>query len=290
MIRFLRSLFGLHGVTGNRTVMGNTESITSKDLPYIQDSSKRLAALQELYSRYKGTTHAQKIYTVYEKTKRIHTYLLNRNRAHELELFHLQHTDHFLNTYTVILDTHQQRHPLLYPPEQGKAPSSPPPSPPSAKPPTRPEVIGRTLVLGPFRRYSREVKAMQMQQRETRQHVFVDTRQAKTDVTKLTVPGISIDTYSKIVYLREDLSDGLSTNEIGYTSSEEEKEAFVAYVSGQLEIAGITYVGNAMVSLSVANSAEPAEMVPVIHWNGAAYALHLESSRLFPVSTFRKNK
>lgn len=285
MIRFLRSIFGLRGVTGNRTVVANPESIDTRDLPYIQDSSKRLAALQELYSRYKGTSHAQKIYTVYEKTKRIHTYLTSRNRAHELELFHLQHTDHFLNTFTVIMDAHQQRHPLLYPQEQAKAPAAP-----VANPPARSEVIGRTLVLGPFRSYSREVKAVQMQQREKSQRAFVETRQAKADVTHISVPGISIDTYSRIVYLREDLSDGLTTNEIGYTSSEGEKEAFVQYVSGQLGIAGVTYVGNAMVSLSVASSPEPAEMLPVIHWNGAAYALHLESSRLLPVSTFRQTR
>ncbi|WP_439882324.1 hypothetical protein ACSX1A_03985 [Pontibacter sp. MBLB2868] len=282
MIGFLRQLFGLRGVTGNRTVVGSPENLAVKDLPYIRESNRRLEELQELYSSYKGTPHAQKIFTVYEKSKRIHAYLVSRNRAHELELFHLKHTDHFLSTFTAIIDVHQHRYPHVQ--HQDKAPAPP-------KPAQRPEVVGRTFVLGPFRRESKEVKAVQMQSRETNQRIFVEARQVKADVTHLPVPDISIDTFSRIVYMREDISDGFTTNEIGYTSSAEEKEAFVNYVSALMGITGVDYVGNAMVYLPVpAAASEPAEMVPVIHWNGSPYALSLEEKRLYAVNTFRKSR
>ncbi|MFD2512577.1 hypothetical protein ACFSRY_01750 [Pontibacter locisalis] len=293
MIRFLKHLFGLKGVTGNRTVVGSPESIDTRDLPYIQDSQKRLTALLELYNRYKTTPHAQKIYSVYEKTKRIHAYLIARNKAHELELFHLQHTDHFLNTFTIIINAHQHRNPQVsqYRQPRSWASSPPPPPPPSPRPATRPEVIGRTLVFGPFRSESKEVKAVQMQQsRETGQRIFVETKHAKTNIARLTVPEVAIDTYSKIVYLKEDVSDGLTTSEIGYTSTTEEKEAFVNYVAARLGIEEVSYVGNTMTSLHNHDSSNPAEMVPVIHWNGCPYALLLEEDRLFPVKTFGKSR
>lgn len=285
MIRFFRLLFGLNGVTGNRTVAGKPDSIAIKDLPYIQDSKKRLTALHELYTRYQGTPHAQKILAVYDKTKRIHTYLADRSRVHELELFHLQHTDHFLSTFTAIIDTHR---PKTIPTQDVASPSSKPQQ--SQKPTGRPEVIGKTFVLGPFRRETKEVKAVKLQNKEKSRRIFVETVEDSAEVAKLHIPDVAIDTFSKIVYLKEDRGEGLSTNEIGYTSSVEEKEAFVDFVTSNygLSSIGIVYVGNALVYLPENEMA--AEMVPIIHWNGAHYAVCLEEHKLFPVSTFRKRQ
>ena len=272
----MRYLFGLKGVTGNRTVVGKPETgIDVKDVPYIQDSNKRLAALQELCNRYKGTPHAEKISVVYEKTKHIHSYLGGRRRVHELELFHLQHTDHFLNTFTVIMDAHQQ---LLTEANTSSGSAG------------RADMKARRVVAAPFRRDRKEVKAAEMLNREISQRAFIDIKEAKTEVPRLSEPSISINTYSKIVYLKEDISDGLTTNEIGFTSTAEEKETFVNYVSSCLGIEGISYVGNAMVYVPTHSSAQPAEMVPLIHWNGCPYALILEDFRLFPVKTYRKSR
>ncbi|ARS35217.1 hypothetical protein [Pontibacter actiniarum] len=278
MMKFLRQIFGLNGVTGNRTVVGSPESTGARDSPYLEDSKRRLTELQELCARYKGTPYASEIKAAYDKTYRIHTYLVGRGRTHELEMFHLQHTDNFLNTFTVIINMHRQQY--------GQKAAATPPEPLAQ----RTEVVGRTLVLGPFRRDRKEVKAARMQNRETSQRVFVETTEAKTDVPRLSIPEISINTYSKLVYLREDLSDGLTTDEIGFTSTPEEKHVFVNYISGRLGLHGITYVGNAMVYIPDHASSQPAEMVPVIHWNGSPYILSLEDYRLFPVRTYRKSR
>ena len=108
MIKLMRSLFGIGGSSNKRTVLGKSISVDLKDVEYIKDSSNRLSTLHELYTRYRGTPHEQKIKIVYEKTKNIHNYLVTRNRLHELELFHIQNTEHFINTFTVIMDVHQE--------------------------------------------------------------------------------------------------------------------------------------------------------------------------------------
>jgi hypothetical protein len=283
MMGFLRSLFGLHGVTGNRTVVGKPDQLDVQDLPYIQDSNKRLSEILELYEKYKGTPYAQKIYTVYEKTKRIHTYLISRSKANELELFHLQHTDHFLNTFLTIIDAHRPAVLLQNQRVRSVAPEASPS-------PSRPEVIGRTFVLGPFRSETKEVRNVKMQAGERRQRDFAHTVQDKLVLPELVAPEIAIDTYSRIVYLNQSISDGLTTSEIGYTSSPEEKEAFVAYVSRFLGIANLSYVGNTMVRFSANNRSQPTEVLPVINWNKCPYILHLEEGRLYPVRTFGKSK
>ena len=279
MIKLLRSLFGLKGVTGNRSVVGSPDSIDTKDLPYIIDSKRRLAELQELHTRYKSSPHAPILLAVYDKTRRIHRYLVNRKKGHELELFHLQHTDHFLNTFTAIINAHQQH----YEEEEVKAVPLP-------KQVRKADMVGKTLVIGPFRRDSREVKAANKLNRATSEQAFADITEANIDVPRLILPQISINTYAKIVYLKEDVAGGLSTNEIGFTSTPEEKANFISYIAGRLGIADIAYIGNAMVYVPNHNSSHPAEVVPVVHWNGAPYALSLEDDLLFPVRTYRKNR
>lgn len=279
MIKLLRSLFGLKGVAGNRAVAGTPDNIPPENLTFLQDSQRRLRSLQDLYIRYKDTAHAPQLIAALEKTQRIHTYLAAKGNLHELELFHVQHTDHFINTYTSIIEMHTK---------QRKQQAAPVPVPqPRAS--ARPGVIGRTVVFGPFRSDRKEVKAARMQNRQTSQQAYADTIEAKVQVPKLVVPVISINTYSRIVYLREDISDGLTTNEIGFTSTPEEKEAFATYVASRLGIETITYVGNAMVYLPQHQPNQPAEMVPIIHWHGASYAFSLEDYRLYPVRTYKNS-
>ncbi|AKD04197.1 hypothetical protein POKO110462_11530 [Pontibacter korlensis] len=281
MIQLLRSLFGLNGAAGNRKVVGSPDGMEVKDVPYMQESNQRLVALQELYNRFRNTAHAPKLQAVYEKTKRIHTYLAARSRGHELELFHVQHTDHFLSAFTAIMDAHQE------PQVQVSVPPPPRPSQPP-QPTPKPDVMGRTLVIGPFRSDRKEVKTARTLNRQTSHRAYMDTTEANVEVPRLGLPEISINTYSQIVYLREDVSDGLTTNEIGFTSTPEEKATFEAYVSARFGLKDVTYVGNAMVYIPTHNSNQPAEIVPVIHWHGAPYVLSLEDNRLYPVSTYRK--
>lgn len=278
MMKFLRQIFGLNGVTGNRTVVGSPESTGARDSPYLEDSKRRLTELQELCARYKGTPYASEIKAAYDKTYRIHTYLVGRGRTHELEMFHLQHTDNFLNTFTVIINMHRQQY--------GQKAAATPPEPLAQ----RTEVVGRTLVLGPFRRDRKEVKAARMQNRETSQRVLSKPRRLKPMCRGSLSRRYRLIPIQKLVYLREDLSDGLTTDEIGFTSTPEEKHVFVNYISGRLGLHGITYVGNAMVYIPDHASSQPAEMVPVIHWNGSPYILSLEDYRLFPVRTYRKSR
>ncbi|GAB3537025.1 hypothetical protein GCM10027443_28880 [Pontibacter brevis] len=276
MTNFWRSLFGLNGAVSERTVIGPPEGIDVKDAPYIKDSKKRLKALQELHNRYSGTPHAHKIEAVYHKTYEIQTYLIERKRVHELELFHLQHTDHFLNTFNIIMDAHQQHHARAAALRRAAA---------------RADGAIRKVASATFRKDRKEVKAAQQANTETSQRAYADFAETKTPVPGLTVPPISINTYAKIVYLKETISGGLVSHEIGFTSTPEEKETFVDYVSELLGIEnGIAYVGNALLFIPTQNTSPPAELVPVIHWNGSPYALILEDCRLFPVSTYRKSR
>ena len=94
MSNFWRSLFGSKKAGNDRKVIGLPKTIPFNELPHIQESKRRLTALQQLCSQYNSTPHARQIEQVYQKTRRIHAYLTDRGRGHELELFHLQHTDH----------------------------------------------------------------------------------------------------------------------------------------------------------------------------------------------------
>lgn len=272
---FWRSVFGLEGEAGERTVASSPDGVDVQDAPYLKESLRRLTGLQELHHRYKGTAHAQQIRTVQEKTKEIHSYLLSRKRGHELELFHLQHTDHFLNTFTVIVDAHQQHHAQAAALRRAAA---------------RAESVIRKVTPAAFRKDRKEVKAAHQHNREVSQRAFEDITNARAEVPILAAPQISINTYARIVYLQEDPSGRLISNEIGFTSSPEEKAAFEAYVCDRFGIESVAYMGNTMVYIPSTHSSQPAEMAPVIHWNGCPYVLQLEDCRLFPVSTFRKGR
>jgi len=256
MTDFWRSFFGLGKAGSTRKVVGMPETIAVKDLPYVQDSNRRVAALQELCRRFRNTPYTSQVEAVYQKTRRIHAYLVSRNRGHELELFHLQHTDHFLNTFTVILNARQQH--LASAPVAAKS--------------------ERTVL-----EKKESIKKEQQPNNITRQPV-TGFQENSLDAPKLRAPEVAIDTFSNYVYQRPQTADVQRTFEISYTSSPEEKETFTDYLSMQLGITGITYIGNTLVSLQN----QPPETVPVIHWNGAPYVLDLNAARLYPVSLYRK--
>ena len=259
MIDFLRSLFGLESASGSRKVVGTPDKIKPNSLPYIQDSNRRLKALLELSNRYKNTPHEKMIRAVYLKTKRIHFYLIGRNREHELELFHLKHTDHFLNTFQVILDVHQlQQEPAVSSDERS----------------------ARRVISNP----DKKVKNRNRQHRETSDEVYNQLLEAATYIPILSAPEISINTYSRLVY-QEGAGIG-AAKEIGYSSTAAEKETFALYVSDKLGIEGVSYLGNTLVKMP---DGAP-ETAPVIRWNGTAYVLCLDDEQLYPVTTFAKQR
>lgn len=268
MMEFLRSLFGLSGAGNKRQVVGVPKNISVKELPYVKESIRRLADLKDLCGRFQYTPYARQVEQVLVKTKQIHSYLVTRNRSQELELFHLQHTDHFINTFTVILNVHQQHHELS-----------------SDLPPVKQP---RRVLKNPFKSNRKQDKAARVLNQQTSEQVLAATINLRTGVPRLPVPEIAINTYSHVVYLKEESPDVQSTHEIGYTSSPEEKAAFEAYVAEKLGVQDITYSGNAMVYIDDHQNSDAAELAPVIHWHGCPYILSLEEGRLHPVRTIRK--
>lgn len=266
MIEFMRSLFGLGGST--RTVVGHSHSIDLKDVAYIKDSKARLTALHHLNKRYRGTTHEPKIRAVYEKTKAIHSYLVSKKRLHELELFHLQNTEHFINTYSVIMDAFEQRH------------DGPPGS-------AKGDPFFRKFATVNGKRPGEAYSQTEMVQPENRSETADTTDKDRLEVPRLSVPDILINTYTNIAY--EEAVDDLPAAEIGFTSSEPEKEMFLQHISARLGIDDISYVGNALVNIPNSNGSSPTGLVPVIHWKGYLYALNLNDYRLFPVKVYRKS-
>ncbi|WP_347159086.1 hypothetical protein [Pontibacter chitinilyticus] len=306
MRNIVRTLFGWNRSTGSRTVAGSPASVDVKDVSYIRNSNARLKTLQNLYIRYKATPHAPKLKAAYDKTKAIHTYLVDRQRVHELEMFHLQHTDHFISTFTAIIDMH--RH------QEAQAPEPPPvkeiPQEKRMKaqpvyPLPRRETLSETIFKrieteaeGILRKIETEVARSNgrvpsipdIVKRAVRPEPF-GTTVASPQEQEVVVPAISVDTFAKVFYVREQTSNGVLSGEISYTSSEQEKNAFLHTVSARLGLAKgtLSYVGNALLRLPDNNGTSQSGYVPVLHWNGCAYALHLSDYRLFPVKMHRRS-
>jgi len=254
-------------------VVGTKADVDLREVAYIKNSNDRLAELSQLCSRYKGTPHAEKIQAVLEKTKTIHAYLVGKKKGHELELFHLQHTDHFLNTFTIILDAHQKQQSDTY--AAGNR---------HQKPGSLPEKL-QTIKTKQNREAYRQIEMVKPVEVPEQ---FSNSGKPAPVVPLLGVPSISIDTRAKLLYYKEDTSDNLIAKEIGYTSSELEKEGFMQHVATCLGIRGISYMGNALVTIANNNGGQPTGLVPVIHWEGFLYALNLNDYRLFPVKISRK--
>lgn len=275
MMQFFRSLFGFGGSSGTRTVVGHhVPPVDIKDVGYLTASKARLDTLFHLYNRYKNTPHYPKIKSVHQKTKIIHEYLVARNRLHELELFHIQNTEHFINTFTVIMDAYESQHGIH--PDPAKKGSK-----------------GRTI-LSSMRQESRRKaayveKPTEMIKPVGRQEISALRKEAGSEVPELSVPDVLINTYARIPYVEEGNVEGLPAGEIGFTSTEEEKEAFLQYVSARLGIKDLSYLGNALVHIPNSDGTYPTGLVPIIHWEGFLYALNLNDFRVFPVRIYRKS-
>lgn len=271
-MKFLRSLFGLNGSSNKRTVLGKSDRVDISQVAYIKESIENLHALHELYKRYKGSPHEGRIKRVWEKTKEIHAYLVARNRLHELALFHIQHTEHFISAFTAIINLHQQRHEGTFI------------APPSKPAPTN---LFEKFSQEKQKRKTGTAAGPEMVIPLSRLKSALHVEDLKAEAPMLTLPEITLNTYTKIPYRMPE--PGELTAEIGYTSTPQEKETFLLYVSAQLGISDITYVGNALVTIPNSNGGNPTGIVPVIFWEGFLYAINLNDFRLFPVKTYRKS-
>lgn len=255
MIKFLRTFLKIGGSTTNRTVIGTSISFDLKEVAHIKASNNRLSALNLLYKKYKGTAHEEKFRSVWEKTKKIHAYLISQKRLHELEIFHLQHTDHFLNTFQLIIDVHlrhKDETPVLISSAEGISSNA--------------DTSGKKIK-------GASESAQQLRTYDSEQTAFV----------KLTLPEVIINTNAKVSYQRENKLGKSVAGEISFTSSTIEKESFQSYLSGKLGIRSIFYVGNASIIFPESKSAHSPTMAPIIYWGNHAYALSLSDFRLFPV-------
>ncbi|WP_187262297.1 hypothetical protein [Pontibacter beigongshangensis] len=274
MIKMLRSFFGLQGESGKRMVVGQPVQVDLKDIQHIRNSNTRLAALLNLQNRYKGTMHEPKFRAVYEKTKRIHNYLVSKKRIHELELFHLQHTDHFISTFTVIMEVHQ-RH------ETG-----------APVPPEQAEAASERRVQEPAPEKARPAKYVADLARRVRSQSAGATAAATSgEAPKIAIPILAIDHFSSIVYARENDGAGTVVKEISYSSTDQDKAAFLTHISGRLGIGAgsLTYVGNAMLSAPSRDGVATTGYLPVVNWIGFSYALNLIDYRLFPITISRES-
>lgn len=262
----MRSLFGLGTPAEEKDAAENAEQPDSRSREYIKRSEIRLNALHHLYTRYKRSPYGPKIKAVYEKTESIHQYLISRDKAHELELFHIQKTENFLNTFSAILAYQQQN-------RNGSA---------SSKKESAAESLFRKFV----RRQEKDKPKVEMVRSEDSKGRSVLESQ-ESSVPELRVPDVVVNSFATIVYETEP-GEGQAAREIGFTSSEEEKEAFQQYISAHLGIEPLIYRGNTLVNIPNSNGSSPTGLVPLIYWEGFLYALNLNDFRLFPVKMYRK--
>jgi hypothetical protein len=270
MMSFMRSLFGMKE-PGPRTVVGAPVDFDLQEVAYIKDSNRRLTQLQELGTRFKGTPQEPKMKAVYEKTKNIHAYMVSRKKLHDLELFHLKNTDHFITTFTTILDVHQKHYQLSH----GAADGSD---------------LEATTYLNKAEKLKRLEKAANLPDQVkpiTNTVKFYNAGEAKTAVPRLYVPDISINTVEKVTYYTQGKADELVPKEVGSTSSKDQKEAFLNHLALRVGLKDASYVGNALVTIPNNTGIQPTGVVPVIHWEGFLYAINLNDYRLFPVRIYR---
>lgn len=302
MTNFWRSLFGLGSTSGVRTVSGHPGAADGKAVQYIRNSNARLNALHQLSDRYKGTPHGDKIATVFEKTKNIHNYLVTRKRVHELEMFHVQNTEHFLSTFTAIINVHQRHTADSYAPAKpAKEARKPAPAPKQREIPKveKPGKHFESKVEDVLKRIESETikgiytaqKVSEMVKRVANQAPGGQPDVFRAQPPAIAVPAVAIDTYSRVHYANEMPSGGTVSREISFTSSEEDKNAFVQHVSHRLGLnkAELSYIGNAMMAIPDTKGPSPARHVPVIHWRGFPYVLSLFDYRLFPVRMHRQS-
>lgn len=267
MVNFLRSLFGAGEPVEEESLPGGMDNGHPKNHDYAELSEIRLNALHHLYTRYKRTPHGPKIKAVYEKTESIHQYLVSRGKVQELELFHIRKTEHFLNTFSAIIAHHQQNtH-----------------SRPSSRNGSQAESMFRKFI----RRKEKGKQKVEMVRPEDSKGRSLLEKSQEASIPELRVPDVLINSFATLVY-ETDPGEGQAAREIGFTSSEEEKETFQQYVSAHLGIEPLTYMGNALLTIPNSNGSSPTGLVPIIYWEGFLYALNLNDFRLFPVKMYRK--
>ncbi|MGV3503578.1 MAG: hypothetical protein ACO1O1_07705 [Adhaeribacter sp.] len=267
MTGFFRSLFSWGSEANARTVIGGQVSLDAKQAALVRESNNQLAALFNLCKKYMGTPYAARMRSVYEKTHTIHNYLTTKNRIQELALFHLQHTEHFINTFTIIWQVHQKQPSGNFSPPPTHAPLPPVPNGHSVKAnkPAEPIPVQGRAYQQPSGEPDKWLAAAQSQ------------------VPRLTVTPIRIDTAARMLYKMVNQEGKEETREIGLTSPEEEKEKFLEYVATRFGLSQISYKGNALVNIPDSKAAKPTGLVAIIYWLGCSYALNLMDGRLFPV-------
>lgn len=306
MIRFFRSFFGLEQES-TRTVMDHPGAADARAMQYIRASNARLNALHKLYERYKHTPHAEKLLAVFEKTKLVHNYLVTRKRIQELELFHVQNTEHFINTFTTVINVHERHIKDSYIPEREKPqplpqvqkprPQGQPQPRVAPSPPPAPGQPFESKVEQVLKRIESETikgiytaqKVTEMVKRVANQAPMGQPDVMQASVPTLSVPVIAIDTYSRVFYSPELEGGATMSREISFTSSDEDKDVFLHHIATKLAVTKeeISYVGNAMMAIPDSKEPSPARHVPIVHWRGYPYALSLLDYRLFPVRMHR---
>jgi hypothetical protein len=259
MIQWVRSVLGLEVTPGNRSVLGKQVNMDVREAQHVQNSDNRLKLLQTLRHQYKGTPHAPKINLVYEKTRNIHDYLVDQKKLTELELFHLQNTDNFINTFALIKTAHAKAQ------------------------------VEKKVETG-TEDHSHKNPANIGSERTTSYARPFNNTAVKGNLTPnpdpgLNIPAISINTYTRINYVRLGAASDLSTYEIGATATYQEKEYFLATVATRVGLykPDIAYVGNTQVILPENKNSNTLSHVPVINWRGSLYAIDLTDYRLYPV-------
>jgi hypothetical protein len=229
MINFVRSLFGLNGSTSTRKVIGSTASFDPQEVNYIKDSNKRLNALLDLQKKYKGTAHEARLKLVLEKTKKIHWFLVSKKRVHELELFHIRNTDNFISTYALIIDVHQRHkenafHALEIEAKvaQAKAIETQKPAAEASLPKAEQAANGSKGEL---------FEIVEKIKQRNKQTSSVNAITLGTEVPRLAIPEVYINTVAKIFYHKENTPGKQVAHEISFVSSQQEKDAFQAYVA-----------------------------------------------------------
>jgi hypothetical protein len=306
MIRFFRSFFGLEQES-TRTVMDHPGAADARAMQYIRASNARLNALHKLYDRYKHTPHAEKILAVFEKTKLIHNYLVTRKRIQELELFHVQNTEHFINTFTTVINVHERHIKDSYIPErekpqpvpqvqkprpQGQPKAAPRPQPEPGQPfESKVEQVLKRIESETIKGIYTAQKVTEMVKRVANQAPIGAPDVMQASVPTLSVPVIAIDTYSRVFYSPELEGGATMSREISFTCSDADKDVFLQHIASKLGMAKseLNYIGNAMLAIPDTKGPSPARHVPIVHWRGYPYAVSLMDYRLFPVRMHRKS-
>ncbi|QHT70180.1 hypothetical protein GXP67_27810 [Rhodocytophaga rosea] len=280
MIQFVRSLFGLNKSSSNRKVAGAGLSYDQQEVEYIKDSNNRLAALVQLQKRYKNTPHAEKIKLVYEKTKKIQWFLVSKKRVHELELFHIQNTDHFISTFTLIVDVYERHQEISYQNSVAE---------PIVKevPVQQVAVAAEKTGSNGSRQKGELFEIAERVKNRSRQSTTLYTEEPTAPVPTLAIPEVSINTIAKVFYHKEEAPGKQTSFEISFVSTQEEKEAFQQYISSRLGIQEVHYVGNARINLLDNKGNIQKEMAPVLYLRNYLYALTLHDYRIFPVKINR---